>query len=215
VPGSNRQEANVTKLTTRKSTSTKLTDTQRIVLSRVVQREDGAATLPEGMTENAAQKLAATLVEREFVREIRAKPGMPAWRRSEEGRSQALVLTKLGRAAIKVVNDRQPEDTELGVETSASSEGLKAHKAAPDGKGPITIGAWLRYAEQRVPQLYDDIQAGRIQAVKVEAANDAARSLTKEPIIDPAFRDQIANHAQTPQLFDFYKQQNDPVVQIP
>jgi hypothetical protein len=145
------------------------------------------------MTENAAQKLAATLIERELVREIRAKPGMPAWRRSEEGRSQALVLTKLGRAAIKVVNDRQPEDTELGVETSASSEGLKAHKAAPDGKGPITIGAWLRYAEQRVPQLYDDIQAGRIQAVKVEAANDAARSLTKEPIIDPAFRDQIAN----------------------
>ncbi len=30
-------------------------------------------------------------------------------------------------------------------------EGLKKHKAAPDGKkGPITIGAWLRYAEQRV-----------------------------------------------------------------
>jgi len=39
-------------------------------------------------------------------------------------------------------------------------EGLKAHKAAPDGKGPITIGAWLRYAEKRVPQLYDDIQGG-------------------------------------------------------
>jgi hypothetical protein len=36
----------MTKLTTRKSTSTKLTDTQLIVLSRAVQREDGAATLP-------------------------------------------------------------------------------------------------------------------------------------------------------------------------
>jgi uncharacterized caspase-like protein len=91
-------------------------------------------------------------------------------------------------------------------------EGLKAHKAAPDGKGPITIGAWLHYAEQRVPQLYDDIQAGRIQAVKLEAANDAARALTKEPIIDPAFRDQIAKHAQTPQLFDFYKRAKDPTL---
>ena len=91
-------------------------------------------------------------------------------------------------------------------------EGLKEHKAAPDGKAPITIGAWLHYAEQRVPQLYDDIQAGRIQAAKVVAANDAARSLTKDPIVDPAFRDQIAHHAQTPQLFDFYKQTNDPFV---
>jgi uncharacterized caspase-like protein len=91
-------------------------------------------------------------------------------------------------------------------------EGLKEHKAASDGKGPITIGAWLRYAEQRVPQLYDDIQAGRIQAIKLEAANDAARSITKEPIVDPAFRNQIAQHAQTPQLFDFYKLQYDPVL---
>ena len=54
----------MTKLTTRKSTSTRLTDTQLIVLSRAAQREDGAATLPDGMTEKAAQKLAATLVEK-------------------------------------------------------------------------------------------------------------------------------------------------------
>jgi hypothetical protein len=65
----------MTKLTTRKSTSTKLTDTQLIVLSRAVQREDGAATLPDGITEKAAEKLAATLVEKALVREIRAKPG--------------------------------------------------------------------------------------------------------------------------------------------
>ena len=47
------------KLTIRTSTSTRLTDTQRIVLSRAAQEEDGAANLPEGMTNKAAQKLAA------------------------------------------------------------------------------------------------------------------------------------------------------------
>jgi hypothetical protein len=57
----------MTKLTTRKSTSTRLTDTQLVVLSRAALREDGAATLPEGMTENAAQKLAAALVRRQLV----------------------------------------------------------------------------------------------------------------------------------------------------
>jgi hypothetical protein len=54
----------MTKLTAPKSTSTKLTDTQVIVLSRAAQREDGAVTFPEGMTENAARKLVATLIQK-------------------------------------------------------------------------------------------------------------------------------------------------------
>ena len=124
----------MTKLTTRKSTSTRLTDTQLIVLSRAAQREDGAATLPEGMTEKAAQKLAATLVEKELVREIRAKPGMPVWRRSEEGRSHALIITKLGRTAIKVEDDREPEDVDVGAHGSASTD--KAASAQSERSTP-------------------------------------------------------------------------------
>ncbi len=111
----------MTKLTTRKPTSTRLTDTQLFVLSRAAQREDGAATLPDGMTGKAAQKLAATLVEKALVREIRAKPGVPVWRHGEEGGSHALVITKLGRMAIKVEDDRL-SDNELGVEASASTD---------------------------------------------------------------------------------------------
>ena len=45
-------KGNMTKLTTRTSTSTRLTDTQLIVLSRAAQREDGAANLPEGITDS-------------------------------------------------------------------------------------------------------------------------------------------------------------------
>jgi hypothetical protein len=92
----------MTKLTTRKSTSTKLTHMQLIVLSHAAQREDGAATLPDGITEKAAQKLAATLVGKALVREIRAKLDMPVWSHSEEGRSHSLIITKLGRTAVKV-----------------------------------------------------------------------------------------------------------------
>jgi hypothetical protein len=101
---------------------------------RAAQREDGAATSPEITTVKAAQKLAATFVERALVREIRAKPGMPVWRRNEEGRSQALIITKLGRMAIKVEDDREPEDTELGDEASASTgkaASAEAERSAP------------------------------------------------------------------------------------
>ena len=124
----------MTKLTTRKSASTNLTDTQLIVLSRAAQREDGAAILPEGITEKAARKLAATLVERKLVREIRAKPGMPVWRRSDEGRSHALIITKLGRTAINVEDERESEDTELGAQESASTD--KAASAQPERSIP-------------------------------------------------------------------------------
>ena len=110
----------MTKLTTRNST--RLTDVQLFVLSRAAKRDDGATTLPDGMTEKAAHKLAATLVERKFLREIRAKPGMPVWRHGEEGGSYALVITKLGRTAIKVEDDPESKNTEIGTQASASTD---------------------------------------------------------------------------------------------
>ena len=73
--------------------------------------------MPEGMTEKAVQKLATTLVERELVWEIRAKSGMPVWRRSEEGRSHALIITKLGRTAIKVEDDRKSQGAQASTST--------------------------------------------------------------------------------------------------
>jgi hypothetical protein len=91
--------------------STKLIDAQRIVLSGAAQRDDGAAMLPERLTEKAAQKLAATLIAKGLVRELRARADMPVWRRNEAGRAIALVVTKLGREAIKGDGDRQKDDT--------------------------------------------------------------------------------------------------------
>jgi hypothetical protein len=87
----------------------RLTDTQRIVLSGAVKREDGAVTLPERMTEKTAQKLAATLMEKGLVREIRAKADIPVWVRNQAGRAMALIVTKLGREAIKGDDDRQKD----------------------------------------------------------------------------------------------------------
>src|SRR5271169_5907959 len=102
----------MTKLTTRnaarpklihpKLPSFKLTDAQLIVLSAAAQRDDGAAAVPDGIKDKAARRLAATLIEKGLAREVRAKSGMPVWRRSGEGGSLALIITKLGRSTIKV-----------------------------------------------------------------------------------------------------------------
>ena len=69
----------------------KLSDTQLIVLSKAAARDDGLARVPEGLNRAAAAKVAASLVSRKLMREIRSKPDMPVWREDEEGRGTSLV----------------------------------------------------------------------------------------------------------------------------
>ena len=80
----------------------KLTDTQLIVLSKAAAREDGLATVSDGLNKAAASKVAASLVSRKLMREIRSKPDMPVWREDEEGRGTSLVITRAGQDAIGI-----------------------------------------------------------------------------------------------------------------
>src|SRR6059058_3034324 len=78
----------------------KLTDTQLIVLSKAAARDDGLATIPEGLNRAAAAKVGASLVSRKLMHEVRSKPGLPVWREDEEGLGMSLVITQRGRDAI-------------------------------------------------------------------------------------------------------------------
>ena len=80
----------------------KLSDTQLTVLSNAAAREDGAAVVPPKMNRAAAAKVGSSLVARKLMREVRTKPGMPAWRADENGRSVSLIITRAGRDAIGV-----------------------------------------------------------------------------------------------------------------
>lgn len=84
----------------------KLTDTQLIVLSAAAAREDGLATKPAKLTNSAAAKVGSSLVARKLMREVRARPGMPAWCDGQDGRGISLMITRAGRDAIGVDDDR-------------------------------------------------------------------------------------------------------------
>ena len=79
---------------------TKLTPTQLAVLSSASDRDDGLATRPAGLRAAAAAKLVASLGEKGFVKEIRAKADAPVWREDEDGRF-ALKVLKAGRLAAE------------------------------------------------------------------------------------------------------------------
>jgi hypothetical protein len=88
--------------TAKELTMAKLTDTQLIVLSKASQRDDGAAVVPDRMNKAAAAKVAASLVAKKLMREVRAKPGVPVWRTTEDGRALALMIMRAGRDALGV-----------------------------------------------------------------------------------------------------------------
>lgn len=80
-------------------TMIKLTDTQLIVLSSAAKHDEGLATRPSNLNPSAAMKVASSLIDKGFAREIRAKADAPVWHENEDGRF-ALKITKAGREAI-------------------------------------------------------------------------------------------------------------------
>ena len=86
--------------------SVKLTDAQLVMMSAAAQRNDRCMA-PDTMKGAALTKVSAKLIKLGLVREIRAKAGMPVWRRDDAGQGHALKLTAAGLKAIAV--DEAPE----------------------------------------------------------------------------------------------------------
>jgi DNA-binding MarR family transcriptional regulator len=103
----------------------KLTDTQLIVLSAAVAREDGVAVVPAKMKRATASKVGASLVRRKLMRDSPSKRGMPVWREDEDRRRISLIITRAGRKAIEVAENArahpQSASNEPMSETDASS----------------------------------------------------------------------------------------------
>jgi hypothetical protein len=89
---------------------TKLTDTQRIILSAASQRTDCLALpLPKSLKGGAAHKVVNALVEKGLLKEVKAnrKLNDPVWRDSDQGHALTLVITDAGFAAIGIEAEPQ------------------------------------------------------------------------------------------------------------
>jgi Protein of unknown function (DUF3489) len=109
--------------------STKLTETQLVILSAAAQRDDRCLTAPKGLKGASAQKVTSKLIAAGLVKEIKAKPGMAVWRRDEaEGQSFALKLTAAGMKSIAVEDEGDaPVATTVHSEPPMLAEGANSH----------------------------------------------------------------------------------------
>jgi hypothetical protein len=108
--------------------SIKLTDTQLVVMSAAAQREDRCMIAPKSLKGGAAQKVATKLLTAGLAREIKAKAGMPVWRRDDEAElAYSLKLTAAGLKVIAVDDDAALVKTD---EPSSVAVGGHADKSA-------------------------------------------------------------------------------------
>ena len=98
-----------------------LTGNQRKALSCAAQRDDGALDIIKGFKGGAATRIGKALIGRKLVREMKAKPGLPVWRRDGDGREYGLVISVAGRKAIGVAKGAA-EPTKFATNNKASAQ---------------------------------------------------------------------------------------------
>lgn len=109
---------------------TKLTDTQRVILSAASQRTDRLALpLPKSLKGGAAHKVVNALIEKGLLREVKAnrKLNDPVWRETDEGRAVTVVITDAGLGAIGIEPDevKKPAEETTATEVSAAPKERK------------------------------------------------------------------------------------------
>jgi hypothetical protein len=94
---------------------TKLTDTQRVILSAASQRTDRLALpLPKSLKGGAAHKVVNALIQKGLLKEVKAnrKLGDPVWRESDEGHGLTLIISDAGFTAIGIQVEPQKTKTQ-------------------------------------------------------------------------------------------------------
>lgn len=115
----------------------KLTESQSMLLSRAARRDDGLLEDAGSMKAATVARVAASLVERKLMREVRGKSGIHILRRDADGRGFSLLITRAGRDAVGVEKEVvAPDVVALG---SAIKAGRRAARQANKKERAVAI----------------------------------------------------------------------------
>ncbi|WP_395664153.1 DUF3489 domain-containing protein, partial [Aestuariivirga sp.] len=117
---------------------TKLSDTQRVILSAASQRTDRLALpLPKRLKGGAAHKVVNALIGNGLLKEMKAnrKLNDPVWREAEDGRALTLIVTDAGLAAIGI----EPEGTKEPVVETPQPAAPRERKTREGTKQALVI----------------------------------------------------------------------------
>lgn len=166
----------------------KLSDTHLLILSSALQRTDHAAVLPANLKGSAAKNLVGRLLNQKFLRELRAKDGMPTWRRGADNKPYSLQITKAGLKAITVQEVAKAPDHDAAAD-SAEVAASDATTKAKSGKRPArakragakkTAAVSAKATKELADQHKPDSQQDKIVALLQRPRGAALDDLVKE-----------------------------------
>jgi WD40 repeat protein/uncharacterized caspase-like protein len=100
-----------------------------------------------------------------------------------------------------------------GLGPNSANPALKA--ADRDGNGVVEMAEWLQYGEDRVPQLYEEILAGKVRALRRDASGELAVS-SRDSSVMPDFTAWVEKRRpQTPALFNYQRNEQTAVIDAP
>jgi hypothetical protein len=100
--------------------SAKLTDNQTALLESASRRDDRCFVLPSNLKGGAAQKVAAKLITEGLAKEVKAKAGLPIWRRDAD--TDQTYSLKLSAAGAKVIATDEERSWEPELEAQAKAK---------------------------------------------------------------------------------------------
>jgi hypothetical protein len=137
----------------------KLTDTHLALLPRATQRDDGTLDIPSSL--KGRRKIVDQLLATQLIEEVLAHGSQPVWRRDEQERALALIVTDAGLKALragaeasntkekksgatpqKTARAKRPAAAKVAVKKARTSRGLGEKK--PGGSKQDRIIALLR-----------------------------------------------------------------------
>ena len=142
-------------------TTTKLTDTQLVILTQAAQHPRLALTIPPRLRGGALPKVIGPLLARGFVEEVEHAPDLPVYRTREDGSRTALLISNAGLAAIGI----EPKQAEEGHEEPKPTRGRKAgEKSGKRDKAAATPKNARRAAQEPATGLQVGTRTGTKQA---------------------------------------------------
>src|SRR5262245_43921165 len=100
----------------------RLTDTQRAILSATSRRNDRGVDLPANVTGEALRKAVDKLIRAGLLEEVRAHGSLLGWRRDAEAGPMALRITQQGLEAVGVKEDTVDASTETPIGAAAAPQ---------------------------------------------------------------------------------------------
>jgi hypothetical protein len=128
----------------------RLTDTQRAILSAASRRNDRGVDLPANVTGEALRKAVDKLIRAGLLEEVRAYGSLLAWRRDAEAGPMALRITQQGLEAVGVTEDTVDASTETPIGAAAAPQvETSAVEAVSSRKPPARKKQQLRTAKTK------------------------------------------------------------------